>query len=87
LLSVVSREVHYATVGVSGTLRQDFRYNLFGGWAYDRLNADGPFFGGELAYEPMVNFEIGITAARAIATSRGSNAPVTRFGGYLLWRF
>jgi tetratricopeptide (TPR) repeat protein len=87
LLSVVSREVHYGTIGVSGTLRPDLRYNLFGGWAYDRLNADGSFFGGEIAWEPSVHFEIGLSAAHAIATGRGSDAPLTRLGGYLLWRF
>jgi tetratricopeptide (TPR) repeat protein len=87
LLSVVSREVHSGTVGLSGTFRPELRYSLFGGWAYDRLNADGPFIGAELAYEPTVNFEIGLTAGHSLATSRGTDATLTRIGGYLLWRF
>jgi len=87
LLSVVSREVHSIIAGLSGSFRPDLRYNLFGGYAYDRLNADGPFLGVDVAYEPYTNFEIGLAASHSLTASRGTDATVTRIGGYLLWRF
>lgn len=87
LLSVVSREVHSATVGLSGVAGTALRYNVFGGYAYDRLNANGPFFGADIAYEPLPNFEIGLAASHSLTAARGTDAVVTRIGGYLLWRF
>jgi tetratricopeptide (TPR) repeat protein len=87
LLSVVSREVHSATVGLSGVAGTALRYNVFGGYAYDRLNANGPFFGADIAYEPLPNFEIGVAASHSLTAARGTDAVVTRIGGYLLWRF
>ncbi len=87
LLSVVSREVHSGTVGVSGTLSSLTRYNLYGGYAYDRLNSDGPFLGAELVYEPYTSFELGLVASHSLTASRGTDSTVTRLGGYFLWRF
>ncbi len=87
LLSVVSREVHSGTVGVSGTVSSLTRYNLYGGYAYDRLNSDGPFLGAELVYEPYTSFELGLVASHSLTASRGTDSTVTRLGGYFLWRF
>lgn len=87
LLSVVSREVHSGTVGVSGTMGSLTRYNVYGGYAYDRLNSDGPFFGAELVYEPYTSFELGLVASHSLTASRGTDSTVTRLGGYFLWRF
>jgi tetratricopeptide (TPR) repeat protein len=87
LLSVVSREVHSGTVGVSGTLSSYSRYSLYGGYAYDRLNSDGPFLGAELVYEPYTSFELGFVASHSLTASRGTDSTVTRLGGYFLWRF
>lgn len=87
LLSVVSREVHSGTVGVSGTLSSFSRYNLYGGYAYDRLNSAGPFLGAELVYEPYTSFELGLVASHSLTASRGTDSTVTRLGGYFLWRF
>ncbi len=87
LLSVTSREVHSGTVGVSGTLSTLTRYSVYGGYAYDRLNSDGPFLGAELAYEPYTSFELGLVASHSLTASRGTDSTVTRFGGYFLWRF
>lgn len=86
LLSVVSREVHSGTLGLSGSFSPDLRYNLFGGYAYDRLNAAGPYFGADIAYEPYASFEIGLAASHSLTASRGTDATMTRIGGYLLWR-
>lgn len=87
LLSVVSREVHSVTLGVSGTFSPLHRYSVFGGYAYDRLNAAGPYLGAELAYEPYTNFELGLSTSHSLTASRGTDATLTRFGGYFLWRF
>lgn len=87
LLSVVSREVHSATLGVSGTFSPLVRYSVFGGYAYDRLNAAGPYLGAELAYEPYTSLELGLSASHSLTASRGTDATLTRFGGYFLWRF
>ena len=87
LLSVVSREVHSGTLGFSGSFSPTLRYNLFGGYAYDRLNSAGSFFGVDVAYEPYASFELGLAASRSLTASRGTDATLTRFGGYLLWRF
>ena len=87
LLSVVSREVHSATIGVSGTFSPLVRYSVFGGYAYDRLNAAGPYLGAEFAYEPYTNLELGLSASHSLTASRGTDATLTRFGGYFLWRF
>ena len=87
LLSVVSREVHSGTLGFSGSFSPALRYNLFGGYAYDRLNSAGPFFGVDVAYEPYTSFELGLAASHSLTASRGTDATLTRFGGYLLWRF
>jgi tetratricopeptide (TPR) repeat protein len=86
LLSVVSREVHSAIVGLSGTFRPDLRYNAFGGYAYDRLNAKGPFFGVDIAYEPYTHLELGLAVSHSTTAARGTDGTVTRIGGYLLWR-
>ena len=86
LLSVVSREVHSGTLGFSGSFSPDLRYNLFGGYAYDRLNAAGPYFGVDVAYEPYASFEVGLAASHSLTASRGTDATMTRIGGYLLWR-
>ncbi|MBM3549001.1 MAG: tetratricopeptide repeat protein [Alphaproteobacteria bacterium] len=87
LLSVVSREVHSIIGGLSGTFSPDLRYNAFGGFAYDRLNANGPFLGVDIAYEPYTSFEVGLAASYSLTASRGTDATVTRIGGYFLWRF
>ncbi|MSP49210.1 MAG: hypothetical protein EXQ95_07770 [Alphaproteobacteria bacterium] len=87
LLSVVSREVHSGTAGLSGNLAQDVRYNVYSGYAYDRLNANGPFFGADLAFEPYTSLELGMVVSHSLTASRGTDATVTRIGGYLLWRY
>lgn len=86
LLSVVSREVHSGTVGLAGSFTPESRYNLYGGYAYDRLNANGPFLGADIAFEPSARLEFGFVASHSLAASRGTDATVTRVGGYLLWR-
>jgi tetratricopeptide (TPR) repeat protein len=87
LLSVVSREVHSFIGGISGSFSPDVRYNAFGGFAYDRLNANGPFLGVDIAYEPYTSYEVGFAASHSLTASRGTDATVTRIGGYFLWRF
>jgi hypothetical protein len=87
LLSVVSREVHSFIGGISGSFSPDVRYNAFGGFAYDRLNANGPFLGVNIAYEPYTSYEVGFAASHSLTASRGTDATVTRIGGYFLWRF
>jgi hypothetical protein len=87
LLSVVSREVHSGTAGLSGSLSSESRFNLYGGYAFDRLNSSGPFFGADIAFEPYAAFEFGLAASHSLTASRGTDSTVTRIGGYLLWRF
>ena len=65
------------------------RYEAFLGYSVDPFNVNGVFGGLTLAYEATDHLEAGLRAAYSAnsGTGTGTVAPVTRLGGYVLWRF
>ncbi|MGQ3070401.1 MAG: tetratricopeptide repeat protein [Ferrovibrionaceae bacterium] len=65
------------------------RYDAFLGYSVDPYNVNGVFGGLTLAYEATDRLEAGLRAAYSAnsGTGTGTVAPVTRIGGYVLWRF
>ncbi len=65
------------------------RYEAFLGYSVDPYNVNGVFGGLTLAYEATDHLEAGLRAAYSAnsGTGTGTVAPVTRIGGYVLWRF
>ncbi len=84
-----SREVHSFVLALSGNLTDYLRASGYGGYARDRLNVNskGPRFGGELAYEPVSDFEVGLNYLYSKASGRGSGSIVNRYGLYATGRF
>ncbi len=70
-LPITSREVHSLALGVGGE-SGDLIYFAEAGYAYDRLNDDGPFVGAEFSYAPHPQLVLGARARYAVTTGRGT---------------
>lgn len=84
-----SREVHSFILAIAGNVTDYLRASAYGGYARDRLNINskGPRFGGELVYEPLSDFEVGLNYLYSKASGRGSGSIVNRYGLYMVGRF
>ncbi len=85
-LPLESREIHSLTITLSQELRQDFSYELFGGYSYDRLGDDGPLFGAYVTWWPLPGFAVEGTISRSIRKEY-SNQTVRNIGIQGRWRF
>ncbi|MCW2243389.1 tetratricopeptide repeat protein [Azospirillum canadense] len=86
-LPVQTREVHALQLALDDALTDYLRYNLQGGYAYDRRGQGGPQGSLALAYEPLESLELGLRASYTRATARGNGATATAAGGYLIMRY
>lgn len=91
-LPLSKRQAHSVDVYASDYLpaiSDKLRYEAFLGYSVDPFNVNGVFGGLTLAYEATDHLEAGLRAAYSAnsGTGTGTVAPVTRLGGYVLWRF
>lgn len=91
LYPLVTREVHYATLGWRQNLSTRFidpsYWEVFGGWAYDRIGGgNGPYLGGRWVQQIDMDKEFQLRFSHSIGF-RDTDADSTRLGGYLKWKF
>lgn len=73
-LPLESREVHSMTVTLSQDVHKDVSYELFAGYAYDRLGGDGPLFGAYLTWWPLKQLALEGNISRSIRKETSSEA-------------
>ncbi len=81
-----SREVHFFSGLFGFDITSSTHALLVGGWAFDRLNEDGPVLEGRLTQDISNEFEAGLRARYGFETSDTDNKQ-TNVGGYLLYKF
>lgn len=86
LLPIRSREVHY----LSGIVQQDItpttHAQLVGGYAFDRLNNDGPQVEGRITQDINDHLELGVRGRYGVESNNTNNS-VTGAGAHLLYKF
>lgn len=86
LLPIRSREVHY----LSGIVQQDLtpttHAQLVGGYAFDRLNNDGPQVEGRITQDINDHLELGVRGRYGVESNNTNNS-VTGAGAHLLYKF
>lgn len=90
LYPLVTREVHYLTVGWrepidTGFIDPSF-WELFGGYAYDRFGGNGPYIGGRWTQQLDANKEFQLRFSQSIGF-KDSGSSAFRVGGYFKWKF
>lgn len=90
LYPLVTREVHYLTMGWrepidTGFIDPSF-WELFGGYAYDRFGGNGPYIGGRWTQQLDANKEFQLRFSQSIGF-KDSGASAFRVGGYFKWKF
>ncbi|MFP5513583.1 MAG: tetratricopeptide repeat protein [Alphaproteobacteria bacterium] len=86
-LPAATREVHALQVNVEDHVTDYVRYAAQLGYAYDRRGRSGPQGAISLAWEPAEGLELGIRAAHARSTARGTASAVNSAGVALVWRY
>ncbi len=90
LYPLVTREVHYLTIGWRQELQTAFidpsYWELFGGYAYDRFGGNGPYIDGRWVQQLDANTEFQLRFSQSIGF-KDSSASAFRVGGYLKWKF
>lgn len=90
LYPLVTREVHYLTLGWRQEIENRFidpsYWEIFGGYAYDRFGGDGPYIGGRWVEQLDANKEFQLRFSQSIGF-KDSSASAFRVGGYFKWKF
>ena len=86
-LNVVTRETHTARIGFDREIADHLSVALNAGYNYDRFNSKGPVVATAIRYAPSPGVQAELTASQSIASSRGSDGTVNRFGALLSWLF
>jgi hypothetical protein len=86
-LPITTREVHSAILFAGGQLTDYIDYSVFGGYNFDRYNFRGLQYGGELSYEPIDSFELGLRYSMANTSGRGTEGTFTQYGVFATGRF
>ena len=81
-----SREVHFVSGLWGFDITPSTHALLVGGWAFDRLNKDGPVVEGRITQDISNEFEAGLRARYGFETSDTDNQQ-TNVGGYLMYKF
>lgn len=81
-----SREIHFFSGQLGFDMTPSTHVLLVGGWAFDRLNEDGPVFEGYLTQDISDEFEAGLRARYGFETGDTDNS-MTNVGGYLKYKF
>ena len=80
-LPLGDREVHALSLSAGGRLTREMIASVYGGYAYDRYGADGPFGGIDLTFRPSDTFDLNLNASHSATTGRaGEDGAVTRVG-------
>lgn len=80
-LSMRNREVHAASVSLSTPIWGDLSLDGYGGWAIDRYDDQGYFWGAAFRYEPADRFYFLAGASHSeVAVHQGERGPVTTVG-------
>ena len=87
---LVTREVHYATVGWREAIDTDYidpsYWEAFGGYAYDRISGNnGPYVGARIIQQLGFNKEFQLRFSHSIGF-KDTGADSTRVGGYFKWK-
>lgn len=85
-LPLISREVHSLGTQILAPIVSHFTANGYGGYLWDRLGGQGPFFGLRLTFDTPADFGAQVWFDRRL-NSINTGERVNRFGGRLLWRF
>lgn len=90
LYPLVTREVHYGTVGWHETLDTNFiepsYWEAFGGYAYDRMSGNnGPYLGARLVQQLGMNKEFQLRFTHSIGF-KDTGDDYTLIGGYFKWK-
>ncbi len=86
-LPLSTREVHGAILFAGGALTDYIDYSVFAGYNFDRYNFRGPQYGGELSYEPIDAFELGLRYSISNTSGRGTDGTFTQYGVFAAGRF
>ncbi len=86
-LPAATREVHALQINVEDHVTDYVRYAAQLGYAYDRRGRSGPQGAVSLGWEPVDGLELGIRAAHARSTARGTASAVNSAGVTLVWRY
>lgn len=65
-LPLESREIHSITTTLTQDIHKDVSYELFAGYAYDRLGGDGPIFGAYITWWPLQQLALEGNISRSI---------------------
>ena len=87
---LVTREVHYGTIGWHETLDTNFiepsYWEAFGGYAYDRISGNnGPYLGARLVQQLGLNKEFQLRFSHSIGF-KDTGDDYTLIGGYFKWK-
>jgi hypothetical protein len=86
-LGMRNREVHAASLFLSTPIFGDLSLDGYGGWAYDRYDNQGYFWGAAFRYEPEERFYLMAGASHSeVATHQGERGPVTTVGINALYK-
>ncbi len=86
-LGMRDREVHAASVSLSTPIMGDLWLDGYGGWAVDRYDSQGYFWGAAFRYEPADMFRILAGASHSeVAIHQGERGPVTTIGVNALYK-
>lgn len=98
-LPLVTREVHTVLLYSGDQLADNLAWSAFAGYSYDRVNFDGTVvtpgkltftglqWGGELVYEPAVDFQLGLRYASSDTSNRGTSNSLTQLSFFATGRF
>ena len=80
-LNIRKREVHAGSASFSTPIWGDLWFDGYGGWAVDRYDEQGYFWGAAFRYEPADNFFFLAGAGHSeVAIQQGERGPVTTVG-------
>ena len=86
-LGLRDREVHALSGSMSAPLGEDFWFDSYAGYAYDRYGGNGPFGGLALRYTPLPGFDISLGASHSEVSGRqGEEGATTSAGLNLIYK-
>ncbi|MBI1275141.1 tetratricopeptide repeat protein [bacterium] len=86
-LPIFSREIHSLALNVRDDIsHENFWWEAYGGYAYDRLGGHGPFAGGELNYL-LTDEWLATLRGSSTLSSNATGDRVDRVGAYITKRF